>query len=283
MLAFAVRGLVLFGVLSWYSATVWRMIDDYFKDQFQTYLQEEYRKYPRLRSENVGAVDKESATSSFLPTESSRAEIYAPDAGVCSADTADTCPRAAEATVAAGGATGGGSENAATGSTDKNAFPKTRSLLESSELPGGSDTRDEERRSTSINQGDEEEEAAATGSSASPPRPARRRRHDRRRRQGVSAESAREKATKKRVDTIVLTDADFAGTRTGGDYNDFSEFEEDVDEGSRRMVSSEGILVSELPFKPKADIGGLDRVSAEEFCPLTLEDDASCGEITTWP
>ncbi|XP_014468517.1 PREDICTED: uncharacterized protein LOC106741246 [Dinoponera quadriceps] len=215
MLAFAVRGVVLLGVLSWYSATMWRMIDGYFKDQFRTYLQEEYRKYPRLRP-----VDK---VSRALPTEPSH------DASVCPADTADTCPRVIAAAVVEE-VTGGSSENAAV-PTDKNAFP-TRAVLESRKPPtGGSDTT-HERRSGAANQEDYEEQATA--------RPA---------------------------------DVDFDG------YNDFSEFE-DVEE---TRTPAEGILVSELPFKPKADIGGLDRITAEEFCPLTLEDEASCGESTAWP
>ncbi|XP_011147490.1 uncharacterized protein LOC105187992 [Harpegnathos saltator] len=292
MLAFAVRGVVLLGVLSWYSATVWKMIDGYFKDQFRTYLQEEYRKYPRMRSdvEKAGAVDKEPALEA-LPTESSTyVEIYAPDA-VCPADTADTCPRATASEAAAAAAavsavakevTGGSSENAAAGSTDKNAFPESasRSPLESRKLPdGSSDTHDGERRSNAINQGDGHEEEATGSPPTSPPRPVKpRRRYDKRK---ASTELSREKPAKRRVNTIVLTDADFERARRSDDGYDFSEFE-DVDEEGRKVLT-EGILVSDLPFKPKADIGNLERVTAEEFCPLTLEDEASCGETTTWP
>ncbi|XP_032681603.1 uncharacterized protein LOC116848999 [Odontomachus brunneus] len=292
MLAFVVRGVVLLGVLSWYSATVWRMIDGYFKDQFRTYLQEEYRKHPRMRSdvENVGAVDKESARR-VLPTEASHVEIYGFDA-VCPADTADICPRAAaseKAATAAEEVTGGSSENAAAaaaaGSTDKNAFPKsaTRSALESRKLPGGSGVHDEERRSAAINQDGDYAEEEAIESSESAPRPAKPRRLHNERKSAVSAGFSREKRAKRRVNTVFLTDLDFARVRrTSGDgHNDFSEFEDDDEESRERPT--EGIPVSELPFKPKADIGGLDKVTAEEFCPLTLEDEASCGETTVWP
>lgn len=286
MLAFAVRGVVLLGVLSWYSATVWRMIDGYFKDQFRTYLQEQYRRYPRMRSdvENVGAVDKESA-SRLLPTESSHVEIYAPDV-VCPADTADTCPpRVASGKTTAEEVAGGSSETAAAaaGSTDKNAFLKnaTRSAQESRKLPGGSDMHDKERRSGAVNQyADHEEEAIKSSTSA--PRPAKSRHRRDGRKPGVWARSSREKPA--RVHGVVLTDLDFAEARSNddGSCDDFAEFENDDEEG-RSGRPAEGILVSKLPFKPKADIGDLDKVTVEEYCPLTLEDEASCGETAAWP
>ncbi|KYN20716.1 hypothetical protein ALC57_06622 [Trachymyrmex cornetzi] len=176
-------------------------------------------------------------------------------------------------------------------STDKNAFPANtaRSAQESRKPPSSSDTRDKERRPGAINQDGGREEDAIEGSVLPPPMSSLsvkklRRRLDKRGlsrvSKEVSREISREKPKNRRVNTLVLTDIDFATAKTDDDEDDdFSEFEEEKD----HRIYKEGILVSELPFKPKADIGNLDRVTAEEFCPLTLEDEASCEETTTWP
>lgn len=299
MLVLVVRGVIVLGVLGWYSATMWKMIDGYFKDQFRSYLQEEYRKYPRMRSDVVN-VDKGPAMVA-LPTELSRvAETYGVDV-VCPADIADTCPRAtATGPAVEQQVTGGSSENAATGSTDKNAFPGSaaRYVLEGRKLPCGSMTsgmHDEQQRPGAIiNQDDDHDgkKEAIGGSddgvlalSAAPSRPDEPIHRLNERRSSIPRKIAKKvskiskRSTKRRVKTIVLTD--FAAVKVNDDDTDFSEFEEENEEN--RRISKEGILVSELPFKPKADIGHLDRVTAEEFCPLTLEDEASCGETTMWP
>ncbi|XP_029664118.1 uncharacterized protein LOC115236062 [Formica exsecta] len=294
MLAFAVRGVVLLGVLSWYSATVWKMIDGYFKDQFRGYLQDEYRKHPRMKVdvESIRIVDK-GPVPSVLSAESSLkygiAEIYDSDA-TCPVDIIDACQQAigasngkSEESVARG--TG---ENAAdtvgVSPTFKNAFPENefpgRSKLESRKSSSGSDEEnDEERQPSAINQNGDRENEAIKKSPASYSRRLNEKRLSKASKE-ILKERSREKPKKRRVNKIVLTDTDFAGAKIRNDANDdFSEFEEE--DGQR--VREEGILVSELPFKPKADIGDLDRVTAEEFCPLTLEDEASCGETTTWP
>lgn len=285
MLAFAVRGIVLLGVLSWYSAAVWKMIDGYFKDQFRGYLQDEYRKHPRMKVdvESTRIVDKRPVPS-VSPIESSLkyAETYDPDT-TCPTDIKDACQQAigassgkSEESVAGGSA----ADTVGASLTDKNVFPKNefsgRSKLESRKSSSGSD---EERQSSSVNQNSDRENEAIKESPASSSR-----RLNEKRLSEVSKEIlkkiSRKKPKKRRVNTIVLTNADFAGARIRNDANDdFSEFEEE--DGKR--VREEEILISELPFKPKADIGDLDRVTAEEFCPLTLEDEASCGETTTWP
>jgi hypothetical protein len=51
MLALIFRGFFLLGILSWYSTSLWRMIDSYFKDQFQRYLEEEYQRNPKMRED----------------------------------------------------------------------------------------------------------------------------------------------------------------------------------------------------------------------------------------
>lgn len=236
------------------------------------------------------AVDKGHAQRA-LPTESSRvAETCDLDA-VRPTDIADTCSRPIDSGKSTERMTGGSSENAAVAagrSTDKNAFPEyaARSTMpRSRKLRSGSDTHEKRRLLGAINQDGGHERKAIEGndgvpasSSASASRPERpRRRLDRKRSKEISREMLREKSAKRRVNAIILTDADFVGAKA--DSDDFSEFEK-VEERNQR-VPKKGVLVSELSFKPRADIGGLDRVTTEEFCPLTLEDVASCGETTT--
>ncbi|EZA61052.1 hypothetical protein X777_08264 [Ooceraea biroi] len=290
MLAFAVRGVILLGVLSWYSATVWRMIDGYFKDQFRAYLQDEYRRHPRMQAdvEKARDVDKGSI-SDALPAEPSSShlveETYGPDAATTGTTTkTTTTPAKPEEEV-----TGGTSKNAVAAAAvraDKNAFPENAAL--ESRKPPSSSTHGEGRRPSTINQDADREQEAIEGrsevvltSSASSPRRRREGGFPGGGRKGIPSGMSRQPSRKRRVNTIVLTDADFAGARTSDD--DFSEFEEEEEDGEGQGVFKEGILVSELPFKPKADIGDLARVTAEEFCPLTPEDEASCGETTTWP
>ncbi|KYN05668.1 PREDICTED: uncharacterized protein LOC108771497 [Cyphomyrmex costatus] len=301
MLVFIIRGVFLLSVLGWYSATVWKVIDGYFQDQFRVYLQEEYRKHPRIKAdfESTGAVDKKPAPS-VLPAEPSLShgivETYDSNA-VCPADIADACPRAIVSSGKPEEAVAGGTSEIAAavgaGTTDKNAFPTNtaRSAQESRKPPSNSDTRDKGRRPGVINQNDGRKEDAIEGSVLPPSMSSlrieklRRRRLDKRGlsrvSKEVSREISREKPKNRRVNTLVLTDIDFTTAKTGDDEDDdFSEFEEEEKDG---RSYKKGILVSELPFKPKADIGDLDRVTAEEFCPLTLEDEASCEETTTWP
>lgn len=279
MLAFAIRGIVLLGVLSWYSATIWRMIDGYFKDQFHSYLQNEYRMHQRIKdAENIKIVDN-GPDPSALPAESSLTYAKTYDSDTCPADIIDVC-RAIETssvplkeTVAGG--TGENAADTVVGATDKNAFPENafpgQSELESRKSSNGN----EDRRPSAVDEnGDRERDEIEKFPASSSRRIGKKRLSE------TSKEISREKPKKRRVKTVVLTDADFASARIRNEADDdFSEFEEEED----RKVREEGILVSDLPFKPKADIGDLDRVNAEEFCPLTLEDEASCGEITTWP
>lgn len=291
MLAFAVRGIVLLGILGWYSSSVWKMIDGYFKDQFRDYLQDEYRKHPRMKINIESTKIDKGPIPSALPAESNLkygiAETYGPDT-TCPVDSIDACQEAigtlseksAESVAGAG-------ENAVktvdVSPTDKNTFPKNafpgRLELQSRKSLSGSEADDEERQPSAVNQNDRENEAIKE-SPASSSRRLNKRRLSKASKKEILKEISREKSKKRRVNTIILTDADFTGARIRSDADDdFSEFEE---EESQR-VREKGILVSELPFKPKADIGNLDWVTAEEFCPLTLEDEASCGEITTWP
>jgi len=240
--------------------------------------------------ESAEAVDKGS-TPSALPAESSLshgiADTYGSNA-VCPADIADACPHAIASNGKPEEAVAGGTSEIAVavgaGTTDKNTFPANavRSAQESRKPPSGSDTRDKEQRPAAINQNGDREEDTIEGSVLSSEKPRRRlvEKRSSRASKEVSREISRKIPRNQKVNTLVLTEADFTAARISDGDDDFSEFEE---EEKDQRVCMEGVLVSELPFKPKADISGLDKVTAEEFCPLTLEDETSCGESTTWP
>lgn len=87
------------------------------------------------------------------------------------------------------------------------------------------------------------------------------------------------KKKKNRVNLLTLTEADFRSAKRSKDY-DFSRFEVDEDEDLDQEM--DGILVSKLPFKPAVDLAGLQRVTEDEFCPLSTADEESCGETTSW-
>jgi len=302
MLAFVVRGVILFGVLSWYSATVWRVIDGYFQDQFRAYLRDEYRQHPRMRAdiESARNVDK-GLVPDALPAEPSPSrgieEIYAPDAATrrartttttkmtTPADIADAC-RAAIGRKPEKQVAGGTSENAVAVCADKNAFSESavRSALLQSRKPPRSGVHGEVQQPGTINQDADREQGTTEGRSevvlALSPRSWRGGSQGDSGTRGVPSGMSQQRMSWKRGAHAVVRQ-DFAGART--DSDDFSEFEEEEEEEEDREFLKEEILVSELPFKPRADIGDLARVTAKEFCPLTPDDEASCEEITTWP
>ncbi|KAK1135168.1 hypothetical protein K0M31_007940 [Melipona bicolor] len=279
MLGLIVRGLFLVGILTWYSTSVWKMIDGYFRDQFRSYLEEEYRKNPRMRSDvQSGSADKSGPSLADPTTEPPREILEA-------AETAARAVDAAENDSAAGTSdearmTGGTSENEAVAlvSTDKNAFLGTvaerRKLSESGQEDSrqliNDDDRDleeNERGRRSVSQASKGTARETKGGRGLPvPR-------------DISRESP-ELPKRRNVRTVTFTERDFKSViRDYVSNDDFWEFEEDADE----KEPLEGILVSELPFKPRADIGDLDRVTADEYCPLSLEDEASCDETFKWP
>lgn len=301
MLGMLFRGVFLIGVLGWYSTNVWKLIDGYFRDQFRNYLEEEYRKNPRMKADLQAAATagKADPIAAVLEAEAeaestvalSREILETCERSGCPVETAanDSAPsRREERKPAPEEVTGGGtSENgAASDSIDKNAFLGT--TAESKLETGKSSDRDRESpavRSNAIRRGEEHD-----------PRWKKRSEH---RRSSVKRTKGRsrlaspgnvpskddvlpreaEAPRKRTVKTITLTKKDFVSVQDASN-DDFWEFEEDADE----REPLEGILVSQLPFKPTIDgIGDLERVTADEYCPLTLEDEASCGETVKWP
>ncbi|XP_076173018.1 uncharacterized protein LOC143149488 [Ptiloglossa arizonensis] len=311
MLALIFRGVFLVGILTWYSTSVWKLIDNYFKDQFRSYLEEEYRKNPRMKSDVQSApVDKiDPLDATLLPKTTmetmlettveptvatimeTTVEPLRDTEEVCrlnscpvelaendSSSVETTIKRKDEVTM-----TGGTSENDPTGgSTDKNAFLGTAA---ESELESRKSTEDEEESRRPINHNDRDLEVEKKNDdnrrSGSTVSKSQKKKAKHAKKSIASRDISSDKSPKTRnVKTITLTKRDFMSTEHSQvSDDDFWEFDEDPVE----KEPLEGILVSELPYKPKADIGNLERVTEDEYCPLTLEDEGSCGETVKWP
>lgn len=282
MLGLIFRGIFLIGILTWYSTSVWKMIDGYFRDQFRSYLEEEYRKNPQMKS----AVTPSPPDNTDSPVITARPETTAEPARRTAELEESAAPAVAvteNKTVALIGTdeasrlTDGTSENqtARESTTDKNAFHKT--VAESS-LESGKSSENEGDSERSIDRDDlgQERRGNYDRHRSNAARPATVAKSARRYARSGDFSRRGQLASGRHVKTVTLYRKD-AKSRVSND--DFWEFEEDAAE----KPPLEGVLVSELPFKPRADIGDLDRVTADEYCPLTLDDEASCDETFEWP
>lgn len=52
MLGLLLRGFFLFGIISWYSNGVWKFINDYFRNEYKTYLIDEYKRNKHLHPDS---------------------------------------------------------------------------------------------------------------------------------------------------------------------------------------------------------------------------------------
>ncbi|CAL7933839.1 unnamed protein product [Xylocopa violacea] len=283
MLGLIFRGVFLIGILTWYSTSVWKLIDGYFRDQFKSYLEEEYRKNPRMKSDarantvdNVGRVPTTPRPETTL--EPLRDLLEAERAVTCAVEAADNDAARLDGEPRV---TGGTSENeAAGGPIDKNAFLGT--AVESG-LESGESSENGQNSRPSVNQDDRDLERQGDNdrhrSAYAVSKNSRKR--IKYRRKPVPTDAARDDtlSNERNVKVTTLTDRSFKSEVRVSDDDDFWEFEEEAD--GKEPV--EGILVSKLPFKPRTDIGDLERVTADEYCPLSLEDEASCDEVFKWP
>ncbi|XP_078032638.1 uncharacterized protein LOC144467620 [Augochlora pura] len=277
MLGMLFRGVFLIGILSWYSTNVWKMIDGYFRDQFRSYLEEEYRKNPRMRAElQTASVGKDDPAAAIPETTvvPSREILEACESTVCPIEIVGNDTGQKEVT-------GGTSENeAGSESIDKNAYLGT--TAESQQLESRKSSEADQESRPGVNRDDHDlQHDQLDEDRRSSPSPAKKKRSKTNAKSTTPRDIARDPATPKKrtVKTITLTEKDFISVM-GTSNDDFWEFEEDADE--REPI--EGILVSQLPFRPKIDgIGYLERVTADEYCPLTLEDEPNCGDTVKWP
>nr|XP_034187674.1 uncharacterized protein LOC117607737 [Osmia lignaria] len=277
MLGMIFRGIFLIGILTWYSTNVWKMIDGYFRDQFRSYLEEEYRKNPRMKSDLQGHLADKTIP---VVTTTKPETTVAPAPEIIETEHVDTpAVEVAEndSAIENKEVTGGTSENeTAGGFTDKNAFlgTATESLVESRKWSENEKESQQvinyEDRGLEHRENDDDHRSVSQKSES----PRKRIKYDK------QLIVPRDILRRRNVKTVILTEKDFRSVRKNRrvSNDDFWEFDEDADKNE----PVEGILVSELPFKPKVDIGNLVRVTADEYCPLTLEDEASCGETFKW-
>ncbi|XP_074109004.1 LOW QUALITY PROTEIN: uncharacterized protein LOC141533820 [Cotesia typhae] len=208
MLAFAIRGFVLLSVIGWYSNSVWKMIDGYFRDKFDKYLREEYQKYPQMKKD-VQLMEKEIN------------EIVGTAENIDSKHREELLKKIQKTIIL------------------------KKNFINSKSKDDGFKFNDKEGKK------------------------------DR-----VEVKSSRKNLKKKKLKFKNLNPDKLRGEIYNED-DDFSEFESDDD----KKIKFKGIRVSSLAFKPKADIGSLDIVSEDEFCPISLNDydEETCRETKVWP
>ena len=278
MLALVFRGVFLVGVLSWYSTNVWKMIDTYFKDRFQNYLQEEFKKNPKMRADinsyAAGNSDKKGIDfinqGTLMPAPEGRQMEEFLESKTSSVDVLTTAVSLMERAELAKDA----GENGVKATVDKNAFQESLDMsTERKEKPNPTGNDGFEKRSAAKIEKEKERREDISHEE--------RETREKKRRSIIQLESKGERSKKRKIKTITLTEADFeSATRFASKDDDFSEFDL---EDKLIKEREEGVSVTDLPSKPKADIGDLETVTADEFCPLTLDEEATCGIPTKWP
>ncbi|XP_051168111.1 uncharacterized protein LOC127285928 [Leptopilina boulardi] len=323
MFAIIFRGVFLVGILGLYSTNVWKMIDGFFKDRFQNYLHEEFKKNPKMRDDlnAYAALKADKRENEFI---NAKNLLTAPNEEQRqTAETHLTGPRSVDVLTTAAAAsflenvdheTNEPRENRVTASVDNNAFQESHEMqamrnampIKSTGNHGFQDysplvqrkekmekQREKNGRDASLhdlrNERDKREtRIKGTMKNKRVTKDKRENKENREKRSIQESESNKRESKKRKYTPITFTENDFKfakkSVKIDDDENDdFSEF--DLDEEITKIESEhrEGILVSELPFKPRFDIGDLEIVTADEFCPLTLEDEATCGITSKWP
>lgn len=325
MLGLVVRGVLLVVFLGWYSSSVWRMIDGYFKDRFQQYLHNEYKINPRIREDiesyalsereksappaektevsdtTTAAISRETERDKDVVGErASRSNVRRIDSPAAAAhdqsvvavlESGPAVPVKSD-DMSAGSAGENGDGKAATAVIDKNAFlgssessarphhasRKTRVIRRDEATTIIRDVVADNNKRRQLNYDGEITKIAATSIKGRT-----RQKNKRRSIRFPSGATARKGSLLPESIDVKLTSCTL-------EY-DFSEFDETEGDNmdSRRSCCCEdeerveGIRVKDLPFKPRLDIGQLERVTPDEYCPLTLDEEATCGETAKWP
>ncbi|XP_043462330.1 uncharacterized protein LOC122498594 [Leptopilina heterotoma] len=304
MLAMVVRGVFLVGILSLYSVSLWKMIDGFFKDRFQNYLHEEFKKNPTMRADlnKYAALKANKRENDFinienLPSAPSMSEREFDETHLSQSGSVDILTTAATFL-----------ENNNPKITEQNTLltisvdDNNNAFQESHELQAKRNPNPMKTRTTTTTTtttGNHEQSSERTkkngemndgehGSSLD----SRRIESEKRRNKGektirqkrgslLQLESNKKESKKRKYVPITFSDDDFRTAKKSFHEDDFSEFENEDEMQNEREIG--GILVSELPIKPRFDIGVHEIVNADEFCPLTLEDEATCGITSKWP
>ncbi|XP_015177724.1 PREDICTED: 101 kDa malaria antigen-like [Polistes dominula] len=272
MLAAFIRCAFLIGILGWYSISVWKMIDGYFRDQFASYLHEEYRKNPHMKSDvkDVKGTDKKDnhvIDGNVLIQKLE--ELQRKES--CSIDKVDSEPNVESCEIVE-----------ISKLIDRPNEPVEKKEILEIIVTEKEDSNNDEQMS--IKGPDKIAEILQKE------KPKKKKLISKKEEEEIEEEKEKSKKRsrkKKRVKTITLKEEDFLSVKkrqrgTIGQDEDFWEFEEDKGEGEKEREEMKGIRVADLPFKPKLDIGRLERITPDEYCPLTLEDELSCEETTEW-
>ncbi|KAI4486957.1 hypothetical protein M0802_012173 [Mischocyttarus mexicanus] len=301
MLAAFIRCAFLVGILGWYSMNVWKMIDGYFRDQFASYLKEEYKKNPRMRSDvnNVNVKDqKDTHVIDGNVLIEKLEELKRQE--TCNIDKVDpeqmveSCEERVEISKLIIDRPNEILQSKETLEIILTEEKIEEEIIEEQKL----EQNNEEKVMSMIKNDPKDENKNIIENKLEKKLPKKKKLLSKKEEEEIEEMENKEKSKKgrkkKRVKTITLKDEDFVSVKkkqrgTIGQDEDFWEFEEDDEEGggvggggSRGREEVKGIRVADLPFKPKLDIGRLERITADEYCPLTLEDELSCDETTEW-
>lgn len=75
MLGLLVRGFFLLGIISWYSNGVFKFINDYFLNEYKSYLSDEFRRNKHLQLQTVTEIPTEPPPTSDLAPDNSHLSI----------------------------------------------------------------------------------------------------------------------------------------------------------------------------------------------------------------
>ncbi|XP_034947818.1 uncharacterized protein Xport-B [Chelonus insularis] len=255
MIALVIRGFVLVGVLGWYSASVWKMIDGYFKDKFDKYLQEEYVKNPLMKK---NLQERQTTLNDKSINQLNEHPIDPITIRTENENKSDSTTISANNVFLGHQSMNNHSQplptlnNSSNGNLVLNA-ENIEIKKHSEEYFDGKSSKLQSKKQTSN-----------------------------KKREKIVLTASEPLKKKKKIQTIMLSKEDFksASIKAMKDF-DFSEFENDA-EDSQYIEGS--IPVASLSYKPKADIGDLDRITDDEYCPINSnKDQEECRVRKKWP
>ncbi|XP_017887816.1 uncharacterized protein LOC108629571 [Ceratina calcarata] len=266
MLGIIIRGIFICSILYWYSTTIWKMIDGYFRDQFKSYLEEEYKKNPKMKSD-VRVEDNKKNSASII-VESPRDSLNLSNSSTITNEMneTDVGNKISESSK--------GDEILKEPSESDKKFLDTAS--ESELKTNGKEDENREATDNYVKAIDDKSNDIPLKTEELDSLKSNRMKFRNNKVNKDSKEIFNKNRVSKKKETVRLNEK----SHVSNDYDDFWEFEEDADE---KKESREGILISELPFKPKLDLGDLERVNKDEYCPLSLEDEEPCEKLYKWP
>ncbi|XP_058789208.1 uncharacterized protein LOC131663119 [Phymastichus coffea] len=305
MLALLLRGVFLLGVIGWYSASLWKVVDNYFKGQFQRYLEEEYQRNPRMRDDVRAYTTADKAASDVIAgtTQQRLAEI-SPRYPIDKAELVALEVKSQESGLADFEAGAAEIEVARPAHTDQPVFhdsPVDATML-SMEMPSPSPEAIRDYQIDESSNFSETERAEKTPAlerkpqqemgempkedeKQSSPHAPKKTKAKKRPKIIAKSEVTTERKIKQRlkIPMLQLTEDDFEDTARFFEFGREDDYRDFIDDFEADNEDFDGISLKDLPFKPMIDVYDLERISEEEYCPLSLDDDPTCDELQFWP